>query len=165
MAVTQTRRRAARNYRVDRACRWVARLQPAKTEPSNLGRQPIRPTPTAPTIAAPHRWWRRIHLLANQAKAPSGEPFCDQTSRCQMPLDPAFENDDLQPWWQMGPPLRITVHPASPPNPQSNGFAASQGMESDGYPNDWVEPDGYPDDWIAARPAPQGVDNTIAPAK
>jgi hypothetical protein len=127
-----------------------------------------------------------------------------------MPLDPAFDDDDSHPWWQMGSPLRITVHPASPPSPQANNSAASQGLESDGYPNDWIapagarpasqslddkiapakaatggsvpygsiesdgypndwiEPDGYPDDWIApasARPAPQGIDNKITPAK
>jgi len=85
-----------------------------------------------------------------------------------MPLDATFDNDDSQPWWQMGPPLRITVHPASPPNPQANDSAAFQGMESDGYPNDWIEPDGGRDDWIApaaTRPVPQGIDNRIAPAK
>ena len=85
-----------------------------------------------------------------------------------MPLDPTFDTADSQPWWQMGPPLRITVHPAPPPSPQANNFAASQGIESDGYPNDWTEPDGYPDDWIvpaAARPVAQGSDNGIAPAK
>jgi hypothetical protein len=85
-----------------------------------------------------------------------------------VPLDPTFDNDDSQPWWQMGPPLRITVHPASPPNPQANNSEASQGMESDGYPNDWIEPDGYPDDWIVpatARSAPQIIENRIAPVK
>jgi hypothetical protein len=85
-----------------------------------------------------------------------------------MPLDPVFDNDGSQPSWQMGLPLRITVHPASPPSPQADNSAASQGMESDGLPNDWIEPDGYPDDWIVptdTRPAPQGIDNGIAPAK
>jgi hypothetical protein len=85
-----------------------------------------------------------------------------------MPLDPTFDNDDSQPWWQMGPPLRVTVHPASPPSPQANSSVASQEMESDGYPNDWIEPDGYPDDWVVpgtARPSPQGINNGIAPAK
>jgi hypothetical protein len=41
-------------------------------------------------------------------------------------------------------------------------------IEPDGYPNDWIEPDGFPDDWFvpaAAPPAPQGIDNRIAPAK
>jgi hypothetical protein len=75
-----------------------------------------------------------------------------------MPLDPTFDNDDSQPPWQMGPPLRITVHPASPPNQQANNSAAFQGMESDGYPNDWIVPAGE-------RPAPQSIDNQIAPAK
>jgi hypothetical protein len=71
-----------------------------------------------------------------------------------MPLDPAFDSDDSQPWWQIGPPLRITVHPASPPSPQANNSAPFQGVESDGYPNDWIEPDGYPDDWITPATAP-----------
>jgi hypothetical protein len=85
-----------------------------------------------------------------------------------MSLDPVFDNDNSQPSWQMGLPLRITVHPASPPSPQAINSATSQGMESDGYPNDWIEPDGYPNDWIvptAALPAAQGIDNGIAPAK
>jgi hypothetical protein len=85
-----------------------------------------------------------------------------------MPLDPVLDNDDSQPSWQMGLPLRITVHPASPPSPQADNSAGSQGIESDGYPDDWIEPDGYPNDWIVptdARPAPQGIDNGIAPAK
>jgi hypothetical protein len=85
-----------------------------------------------------------------------------------MPLDPTFDNDDSQPWSQMGPPLRITVHPASPANSQANNSATAQGIESDGYPNDWIEADGYPSDWIVpatARSAPQGIDNRTAPAK
>jgi hypothetical protein len=75
-----------------------------------------------------------------------------------MPLDPTFGDDDSQPRWQMGPPLRITVYPASPPNPEANNSADSDGMESDGYPNDWIVPAG-------ARPAPQGIDDGTAPAE
>jgi hypothetical protein len=75
-----------------------------------------------------------------------------------MPLDPAFDDDDSQPWRQMGSPLRITVHPASPPSPQANNSAASQGLESDGNPNDWIAPAG-------ARPALQSLADKIAPAK
>src|SRR5580692_5271911 len=54
------------------------------------------------------------------------------------------------------------------PGPQANNSAASQGIESDGYPNDWIESDGYPNDWFvptAAPPAPQGIDSGTAPAK
>jgi len=84
-----------------------------------------------------------------------------------MPLDPPFDADDSQPWWQFGPPLRITVHPAAPPNPQPGIRAASEGgndwsaaggrpddrVMPDGYPNDWGMSDGYPDDWIAPAPS------------
>jgi hypothetical protein len=54
------------------------------------------------------------------------------------------------------------------PGPQANNSAVSQGIESDGYPNDWIESDGYPNDWFvptAASPAPQGIDNGTAPAR
>jgi hypothetical protein len=75
-----------------------------------------------------------------------------------MPLDPTFDNADWRPWWQMGPPMRNTVGPLSPPSPQTNNSAASQGMDSDGYPNDWIVP-------ASARPAAQGIDSRAAPAK
>jgi hypothetical protein len=77
-----------------------------------------------------------------------------------MPLDPPFEADDSQPWWQFGPPLRITVHPAAPPNPQPGIRAASERV-NDGHPDDWVMPDGYPDDWVMSDGYP---DDWIAPA-
>jgi hypothetical protein len=93
------------------------------------------------------------------------------TSRCPMPLDPPLEDDDSQPWWQMSPPLRITVHPAAPASPPPDSRARADGVgdwiEPDGFPNDWIEPDGYPDDWISpagARTASGGIDR-IAPAK
>jgi len=74
-----------------------------------------------------------------------------------MPLDSAFDTDDAQPWWQMGPPLRITVHPATPPGPPADNSAASQDLESDGYPNDWIVP-------AREGSASQGNDNEIVPA-
>jgi hypothetical protein len=78
-----------------------------------------------------------------------------------MPLDSTFDDDDSQPWWQISPPLRITVHPAAPASPQPDSRAPADGID------DWIEPDGYPDDWIAsagARAASGGSDRT-APAK
>jgi hypothetical protein len=88
---------------------------------------------------------------------------------CPMPLDSAFENDNSQPWWQIGPPLRITVHPAPPA--QSNGSAsdaATNQIEPDGYPNDWFVPqsDGYPNDWYvpsSSGTAPSNTNRRSAP--
>jgi hypothetical protein len=84
-----------------------------------------------------------------------------------MPLDPPFETDS-QPWWQIGPPLRITVHPAAPPNGAPGNPAGTDGIDDwivppsphtgTSYPDDRI----YPDDWFV--PTPSAAPSTASPA-
>jgi hypothetical protein len=88
-----------------------------------------------------------------------------------MPFDPS---DDDDAWWNNLGPLRLTIHPAAPPNPPSNAplvpganyndWARQNGPAGgDGLPNDWFVPqpsapsassgDSLPDDWFVPQPS------------
>lgn len=89
-----------------------------------------------------------------------------------MPID---QSSDDSAWWSAPGPLRITIHPQAPANPNANAPLIPGGSyndwatrnaddgypddwfvpEADGYPNDWFVPeaDGYPNDWVPASSA------------
>jgi hypothetical protein len=122
--------------------------------------------------------------MPTRTKAPpQGAFFHHKQNGAPMPFDPAFD-DDSQPWWQPGPPLRITVHPNPPASKPSGNRNESDGIDDwivpgnrrddDSYPDDWIVPgeaaaaDPYPDDWITpprARDDASYPDDWIVPAR
>jgi hypothetical protein len=94
-----------------------------------------------------------------------------------MPFDPAFPPDDPWQWWRTHAQPRFLQPntpangasgdpadadgiddwfvPEQPPKPADSPGTAPAGVESDGYPNDWI----YPTSW----PAPSATSPGIAP--
>jgi hypothetical protein len=95
-----------------------------------------------------------------------------------MPLKPPFDETDPQSWPQNGGPLRITVHPYTPPQASTGNLTAADGIDdwfvpgngrSDAsYPDDWFVPQNtgnsasYPDDWFV--PAVSSSANSVRTA-
>jgi hypothetical protein len=75
-----------------------------------------------------------------------------------MPLKPPFDATDPQSWPQNGEPLRITVHPYTPPQASIRNPTAADGID------DWYVPGGgrsdasFPDDWFV----PQNTGNSAS---
>jgi len=84
-----------------------------------------------------------------------------------MPFDPSNDDDA---WWNNLGPLRLTIHPAAPPNPPSNAPLVPSANYNDwarwngpaggaDLPNDWFVPpsasggDSLPDDWFVPEPS------------
>jgi hypothetical protein len=74
-----------------------------------------------------------------------------------MPLKPPFDATHPQSWPQNGEPLRITVHPYTPPQASTGDPTAADGIDDWFVPQNTGNSASYPDDWFV--PAVSGANS------
>jgi hypothetical protein len=106
---------------------------------------------------------RFLPTPTKQKAPPEGAFFHDPYRRVPpMPLKPPFDATDPQTWPQNGGPLRITVHPYTPPQASTGNPTAADGIDDWYVPQNAGNMASYPDDWFV--PAVSSSANSIQTA-